>query len=186
LWVIVSVHVAEKVEKYPPDSLHPTQGSFLVLKLVAQPPLQLLATFSSAAIFANTEPGAGDGVRAVDDVRRDAPELAPGLGLCGLATCFGASTETVGSWAEPVAVCDTAGPDSRTVDKIATAEGATKLGDNFMTIPPFLLRTEMPSQCAHINAQPLAELFLLGHCGLKGRPPMTPQTWCRGERGLLA
>jgi hypothetical protein len=67
---MVSVHVVENVEKYPPDSLHPTQGSFLVLKLVAQPPLQLLATFSSAAILANGEPGAGAGVRAAVDVAR--------------------------------------------------------------------------------------------------------------------
>jgi hypothetical protein len=53
----VSRHVAEKVEKYPADSLHPTQGSFPVLKLVAQPPLQLLLSFSSLASFPNGEPG---------------------------------------------------------------------------------------------------------------------------------
>jgi hypothetical protein len=56
-------------------------------------------------------------------------------GLCGLATCFGASTVMLGSGAEPVVVCDTAGPHSKTVDKIATAEGATKLDDNLMTRP---------------------------------------------------
>jgi hypothetical protein len=35
--------------------------------------------------------------------------------------------------AEPVAVCDTAGPHSKRVDRIATAEGATKLDDNLIT-----------------------------------------------------
>jgi hypothetical protein len=56
-------------------------------------------------------------------------------GVVGLATCFGASTETVGSWAGPVVVCDTAGPHSRTDDKTATAEGTTRLDDTFMAIP---------------------------------------------------
>ena len=55
--------------------------------------------------------------------------------ICGLATCFGASTVTVGSEvAEPVAVCGAAGLHSKTVDKKATAEGATKLDDNLKTI----------------------------------------------------
>ncbi|WP_168195585.1 hypothetical protein [Bradyrhizobium sp. NAS80.1] len=63
----VSLHVAEKVEKYPPDSLHPTQGAFPDLKLVSQPPLQLLLAFSSVASLPNIEFGAADGVRAVDD-----------------------------------------------------------------------------------------------------------------------
>ena len=86
--------------------------------------------------------------------------LATGLGLCGLATCFGDSTVTVGSWeAEPVAVCDTAGPHSKTVDKIATAEGATKLEDNLMTISS-QGRTCRPSAC---TLQLLAEIFELGH-----------------------
>jgi hypothetical protein len=53
----VSRHVAEKVEKYPADSLHPTQGAFPDLKLVSQPPLQLLLIFSSFASFPNVEPG---------------------------------------------------------------------------------------------------------------------------------
>jgi len=37
---------------------------------------------------------------------------------------------------EPVAVCDIAGPHSRIVDTTATAEDATKLDDNLMTISP--------------------------------------------------
>ena len=49
----------------PVDSLHPTQGSLPCGRLDSQPPLQLLATFSSAAILASTESGAG--ARAVDD-----------------------------------------------------------------------------------------------------------------------
>lgn len=59
-------------------------------------------------------------------------------GLCGLATCFGATTVMPGSGvADPVAVCDTAvplGPHSNTVDRIATDERATKLGDNLMAM----------------------------------------------------
>jgi hypothetical protein len=55
--VSVSRHVAEKTDKYPADSLHPIQGSFPTLKLVAQPPLQLLLIFSSLASFPNGEPG---------------------------------------------------------------------------------------------------------------------------------
>jgi hypothetical protein len=112
------------------------------LKLVSQPPLQLLLAFSSLASFPSIESGAADGVRAVDDgvraaddFRRDATVFATCFGICGLATCFGASTVMVGSGpAEPVAVCDDAGPHSKTVDKTATAEGATKLDDNPMTM----------------------------------------------------
>ena len=64
--------------------------------------------------------------------------LAICSGLCRLATCFGASTVMLGSGAaEPVAVCDTAvplRPHSNAVDRIATAEGATGLDDNLMTM----------------------------------------------------
>jgi hypothetical protein len=57
------------------------------------------------------------------------------FGAKGLATCFGASTVTLGSEeAGPVAVCDVAGPHSKIVDKTATTEGATKLDDNLMTM----------------------------------------------------
>jgi hypothetical protein len=56
------------------------------------------------------------------------------LGLCGLANCFGATTVTAGSVAEPVAVCDTAVPLSNEVDNTTTAKGATKLDDNLMTM----------------------------------------------------
>jgi hypothetical protein len=52
--------------------------------------------------------------------------------LCGLATCFGASIETLGSW-----LCDIAvplRPHNNAVDRIATAEGATKPKGNLMTI----------------------------------------------------
>jgi hypothetical protein len=108
--------------------------------------VQLLEVFSSAASFAIVEPGAGDGVRAGRDVGRAAtvfaarPDpcgLATGLcglatGLCGLATCFGASTVMLGRVPEPVAVCDTAvplRPHNNAVDRIATAESATRLDD---------------------------------------------------------
>jgi hypothetical protein len=56
----VSVHVDEKVEYHPPEKLHPTQGALPDLKLVSQPPLQLLLDFSSLASFPNIEPGAAD------------------------------------------------------------------------------------------------------------------------------
>jgi hypothetical protein len=137
--VRLSLHVAEKgpVVWSPPDSLHPTQGALPCGRLDSQPPLQLLATFSSLEILPNIESGAGDGVRAADDLRRDAPVFATCFGLFGLATCFGASTVMWGSGlAESVAVCDAAGPHSKTVDKTATAEGAIKLDDNLMTCPP--------------------------------------------------
>ena len=71
------------------------------------------------------------------DVGRDATVLATRVDLCGrVATWFGDTTVMPGSWAaEPVAVCDTAvplWPHSNAVDKMAIAEGATKLDDNLM------------------------------------------------------
>jgi hypothetical protein len=65
-------------------------------------------------------------------IRRDAPLLAACPGRCGLASCFGASTVTVGMVEEPVAVCDTAVPLSNEVDKKATARGAIKPEDNLI------------------------------------------------------
>ena len=59
---------------------------------------------------------------------------------CGLATCFGASTVMLGSWAAEAGVgCDIAVPlrlHSNAVDRSAIAEGATKLDDDVMTISP--------------------------------------------------
>jgi len=64
--------------------------------------------------------------------------LATRCGLFGLATCSGATTVMPGSGvADPVAVCDTAAPlrpHSNTVDRIATGERATKLGDKLMAM----------------------------------------------------
>ena len=106
-----------------------------------------------------------------DYVRRDTPVFAHRFGACGLATCFGASTVTLGSWvAEPVAVCDIAvplGPHNNAVDRIATAEGAAKLDDNLMTSPP-KSGTEMPSR--HVHGTIHSEL---GHRGSKRYLPMT-------------
>lgn len=78
----------------------------------------------------------------------------------GLAACFGASTVMEGSGAAaPVAVCDAAGPHSKTVDKKARAEGATNFDDSLMTCPfkdghpvPMLTRGET-----------LAEVFARGY-----------------------
>jgi hypothetical protein len=59
------------------------------------------------------------------------------LTICfGLAACFGASTVTEGSGAAaPVAVCDAAGPHSKTLDKKAKAEGTINFDDSLMTCP---------------------------------------------------
>jgi hypothetical protein len=127
------LHVVERA-KPPADVEHPFQGWLPYLKLVWQPSVQLLEVFSSLASFANTESGAGAGVGVVGDVRPTV--FATRLGLCGLATCFGAWTVMLGS-VEPVAVCDTAvplRPHSNAVDKMATAEGATKIDDHLMTM----------------------------------------------------
>jgi hypothetical protein len=128
--------------------LHPFQGALPDLKLDWQPSVQLLEVFSSLASCAITEFGAGDGVCAVGDVRREETVDVTGFGLCGLATCFGASTVMPGSWpAGPVAVCDIAvslRPHSNAVDRIAKAEGATKLEDNLMTRLPNLERKCCP------------------------------------------
>jgi hypothetical protein len=123
-------------------------------KLDAQPPLQLLATFSRLAILPITEPGAYEGVlavdvRAVDAVRRGAVVFAPRSDTCGFATCFGASTVTGGIVAaDPVGICDAAGAHSKAVDKTATAEGTTKLDENFMSMSfPNSGRRCRPGKC---------------------------------------
>ena len=122
-------------------------------KLDAQPPLQLLATFSKLASLSITEPGAYEGVlavvRAVGAVRRGAVVLALRSDTCGFATCFGASTVTGGIVAaEPVGICDAAGAHSKAVDKTATAEGTTKLDENFMSMSfPNSGRRCRPGKC---------------------------------------
>ena len=75
------------------------------------------------------------------DVRGDSAlrATARGSGFCGLATCFGASTTTLGSEVvappEGVAVCAIAVP--LRPHSGATAKLATKKSEeNFMAIPP--------------------------------------------------
>jgi hypothetical protein len=130
------LHVAEKMS---PVVEHPFQGWLPYLKLVWQPSVQLLEVFSSAAILAMTEPCEGAVVWGVGDVGRDATVFATRGGLCGglatclygLATCFGASTVTPGSW-----VCDIAAPlrpHNNAADRIAPAEGAPRLDEILMT-----------------------------------------------------
>ena len=138
----LSRHVGEKGALVcpPPDSLQPTQGSLPCGMLDSQPPLQLLATFSNFAILPKTVSGAGEGVRAadddtrvVDDVRCDVSVPVPRSTRCGLAADFGASTVTGGSVAaEPVGICDAAGPLSNTADTATMADDAKKLDDNLM------------------------------------------------------
>jgi hypothetical protein len=138
------LHVVDKV-KSPADTEHPFHGWLPYLKLVWQPSVQLLEVFSSAAILAITEPGAGfwadvAGAWGAGDVGRAATVFATsgarlcglttGSARCGLAICFGAGTVMLGSWlVGPVAVCEAAVPLSNTVDRTATAEGATRLDD---------------------------------------------------------
>ena len=131
----------------PEAEEHPFQGWLPYLKLVWQPSVQLLEVLSSSASLAMTDPGA-DGVGAVGDIRpaparrvwRTVDRPAPCTVLCGLATCFGASTVMLGSEvAEPVAVCDIAmplGPHDNAMERMATAEGATKFDDSLMICPP--------------------------------------------------
>ena len=69
--------------------------------------------------------------------------------------------------AGPVGICDAAGAHSKTVDKTATAKGATKLGDILMTMS--FQGRRRPSHCNEdVNAQLLAEIFEPGHRGLTG------------------
>ena len=64
-----------------------------------------------------------------------------GACLCGLTTgftaCLGAWTVMLGSWlAGLVEVCEAAVPVSSTVDRTATADGATRLDDILITRSP--------------------------------------------------
>jgi len=107
--------------------------------------LQLLASLSSLASFHMTEPCAYDGVPVAVPVTRDVrprcttrPDPRDLSSRCGLATCLGASIVTLGS-AEPGVVCDIAAPvrlHSNAVDRMATAEGATRLDDILISRSP--------------------------------------------------
>ena len=98
-------------------------------------------------------------------VRRTAPVFAACSGLCGgLATCFGATTVTLGSELEEPAVCDTAVPPrahSNAVDRRATAEGATKPDDNLMIISS-RAKTDFAVPMCTIPRK-LAQISELGH-----------------------
>ena len=92
----------------------------------------------------------------VGDVREDTVLRATArcFGLCGLATCFGASTTTLGSEVvappEGVAVCDIAVPlrphRSSALDKIATAKLATKSDENLIAMSSRMRRQPIPSR----------------------------------------
>jgi hypothetical protein len=98
--------------------------------------------FASFASRAAGDIGDADGVGVLGDVRGDTVLLATAccFGFCGLATCFGASTITVGSKVvappEGVAVCDIAVPlrphSSSAIDNIAKAGPATKSNEAFI------------------------------------------------------
>jgi hypothetical protein len=125
------------------DVEHPTQGALAVLKLVAQPPAQLPPVVFAS--FATDD--LGDAV--VGDVREDTVlrETVCGFGCCGLVTCFGASTRTLGSEVaspEGVAACNIAVPpgphSSSTIDEIATDE-------NRMAMSSQIARTTFQTRC---------------------------------------
>jgi hypothetical protein len=78
--------------------------------------------------------------------------FATSFGARGLAACFGASTVMLGSGAAGVAVCDAAGPNSKTADMTATAEGTTKLDDNLMTM-------SSRGRTCHPNASTLPQII---------------------------
>jgi hypothetical protein len=124
-----------------------------VLKLVWQPPAQLLVAFASLASFAVTDSGAADGASAVRDVWWATVLRATVLwatALCfSLATCFGASTVTPGSRVAE-SVCDIAGPlrpHNNSIDKSATAELATKSDESLIAMSS-QLGTGTPSRFA--------------------------------------
>jgi hypothetical protein len=133
-----------------PDAEHPIQGRPPDGELVWQPPSQLVVVLSILRSFSNTDSCAAvNGV--VGDVGRDATPFATRVGLCGgfaaccglcrLTICFGAWTVMLGSegTVAAVVVCDIAvplRPHNNAVDRIATAEGATRLDDILITRSP--------------------------------------------------
>jgi hypothetical protein len=129
--------------KYDPlETEHPCQGSLPDLKLDWQPPTQLPVALASLASFADIESDAVDGVRVATDV---GPETALRATVrcsdfCGLATCFGASTTTLGSDVlapAGVVVCDSAvpiRPHGSEIDEIATVRLAAKRNEAFMVL----------------------------------------------------
>ena len=125
------LHVGEYV---PADTEHPCQGASPDLKLVWQPSTQLPVVFASFASCAATDIGDVDGVGVLGDVRGDTV-------LRATARCLGASTTMFGSEVvapEGIAVCDIAVSlrphSSSAIDKIATAELATKSDENLTAV----------------------------------------------------
>jgi hypothetical protein len=131
------------VDEYAPlDPEHPTQGALPDLKLVWQPPTQLPVAFASLVSSGNI--GDADGVGVLGDVVGDMVLRATArcFGFCGVATCFGASTTTLGSEVvappEGVAVCDSAVSlrphNSSAIDKTPAARPATKSDETFIAM----------------------------------------------------
>jgi hypothetical protein len=148
------LHVDDNV---PLETEHPRQGASPDLKLVTQPPAQLPVAFASFASCAAGDIGDADGVGVVGDVRGGMPRsTARCFGFCGVATCFGASTTTLGSEVvappEGVAVCDIAAPlrphRSSAIDKIATARLATKSDESLIAMAFQMRGQPIPSRYA--------------------------------------
>jgi hypothetical protein len=140
------LHVDEDAGQ--PETEHPTQGRLPDLKLVTQPSTQLPVVFSSFASCAAGDIGDADGVGVVGDVRRDMVLRATArcFNFCGLATCFGASTTTLGRVVAPAeGVADIAvllrPHSSSAIGKKATAGPETKMNEVFMAIFSQIART---------------------------------------------
>jgi hypothetical protein len=110
-------------------------------------------SFSSCAVG---DIGEADGAGVVDEVRGDTVLRLTTccFGFCGRATCFGASTRTLGSEVvappEGVAVFAIAVPltphSSGAIDKIATVRLATKTDENLIALSSHMLGQPIPSQ----------------------------------------
>jgi hypothetical protein len=122
------------------DDEHPIQGALPVLKLVTQPPVQLLKVLSSFASLVMTVVGALDDVSVFGDVWRGAALRATArcIGLLRLGILFGASTSTLGSAlaapAGDVTVCEIAAPPRLHVNSAMHEQETARLDQGFMTM----------------------------------------------------
>jgi hypothetical protein len=147
-----------------PDPEHPTQGALPDLKLVAQPPAQLPLVFARLASCVVGD--IANGVGVVGDVRGDTVLRATARCFCGLATCFGASTTTLGSEVvalpEGAAACDIVMPlrphGSSAIDKMETARLATKSEESLIATSSQMRGKPIP------GTQDITLRCELGHC----------------------
>ena len=133
------------------DALHPIQGlppeGRLELQPSTQLPVMAFGSFASCAVGDDA-----DSVGAVGDVRADTVLRETACCLCGLATCFGASTTTLGSEVvappEGVAACDIVVP----LRPHTTAKLATKSDENLIAKSSQMRGQPIPSRSAGYHA----------------------------------